>query len=48
MKKEEPGELPSDEGTGIPVAEVKSFLEYLRFEKNYSINTISVRKAAQA
>ena len=40
MKKEEPGELPSDDGTGIPVAEVKSFLEYLRFEKNYSINTI--------
>ncbi len=41
MKKEEPGQLPSDDGIGIPADEVRSFLEYIRFEKNYSINTIS-------
>lgn len=44
MKKEETEERPADQKIEIQSPEVRSFLDYIRFEKNYSINTINAYK----
>ena len=43
MKKEKEGS-PAENKPGVSIPEIKSFLEYIRFEKNYSPNTLSAYK----
>ncbi len=43
MKKEKEGP-PAEDKPGVAIPEIKSFLEYIRFEKNYSPNTLSAYK----